>query len=399
MHTLLTISLALATLSLMLTVATHFSVARVRKKTRTSGATPGISILKPLKGIDDGLYENLASLARQDYPDFELVIGCEDASDPALAVVQRLRRDLPHVKIRICTGAPRRGLNPKVNQLWWLSERASHDLLLISDASVRARPGYLAAMVSELSDPSVGLVSSVLRGAGEQNLGARLDNLHMNSFVVRGVCGAATLMGHACVVGKSMLFRRSHLNELGGFAVVNDVLAEDYVLGRRFAEAGFRVALSSHALESITSRRTLREFCERHLRWSQMRRRLQPLLYFAEPLHSPVPWLLAALALAPAGAAPGLAGVIAAAALAGLSLRLASDALVVRALGGSPLGVKDYAAILLKDVLCIGIWAVGAVKRTVSWRGVALRIGSGSRLSAPESEPIEASCPRALTRT
>src|SRR5689334_20746096 len=124
--------LALGIVSLLFRFVTEACVGVVRRRNPGSGALPSISVLKPMKGVDESLYDNLASFARQKYPAFELVLGCEDTMDPALGVARRVKREHPAVPMTIVAGGRPIGHNPKINNLAQLFRAARHDWVLVS---------------------------------------------------------------------------------------------------------------------------------------------------------------------------------------------------------------------------------------------------------------------------
>lgn len=62
---------------------------------------PGVSIIRPLKGLDPNLYENLESSFLQEYSNYEIIFSVHDKNDQALRVVNELVQKYPAVPVQI----------------------------------------------------------------------------------------------------------------------------------------------------------------------------------------------------------------------------------------------------------------------------------------------------------
>ncbi|NVJ06762.1 glycosyltransferase [Myxococcus sp. AM001] len=336
---------------------------------------PGISILKPLCGVDDDLEANLAQFAGLDYAGvYEVVLGVKDARDPAFAVARAAVARWPHVmRLEVQEGEP--GRNPKVNQLITLADRARHDVLVISDSNTRVAPGYLEELAQAFADPEVGCVTHPVSGIGERTFGSLLDNLHLAASAAAGMIAAKRLAGQDLVVGKSMALRREDVDALGGFFSVKDVLAEDYVIGQWVTrKLGRRVVMAHTPVFNVSLRKSVLSFFQRYLRWSVIHRTaVSPGTYLAQALLNPTPLALLGAMLAPAPDTAALCLVVALG-------KVAVDLSTVRALRPQPLSWDAVPAVFAKDALLFAAWSYALFSRTVSWRGTRLRVGRGTRL-------------------
>ncbi len=339
-----------------------------------AGAASAVSVLKPLSGADEALYENLRSFFVQDHSKYELVFGVTSANDPALAVVARLQREHPRVRCQVVIHEGSAALNPKVRNLLGMLPHAAHDLVLISDSNVRAPAHYVSELARLHAAGNVGIVTNLFAGCGERTLGAALENVQLNGFCAAG-SALPTLTGDAAVIGKSTLFSRAELDRLGGLSRLACVLAEDFILGKMFQNAGLRVLIAPTVLANPNCDLALRTTFARHLRWAMLRWRLRPVAALLEPVTSPL------LMLAFAWRLFGVA------ALLWLVL-----VLLVRDLGGWVAlrgWQRAWIPVLLgpvRELVAPLAWLVGALKRHVTWRGQRLRLSAGTLLYAETSK-------------
>ena len=342
-------------------------------------ALPPVTILKPVKGLEELLEQNLRTFYEQRYPNaIEVVVSSTERDDPALAVARRVARDYPAISTRFVLSDPSAGLNPKVANLRGTLDTAEHNLVLQCDANVRVRPDYLHRVVSELIDGHGQLLTSMVVGVGEQSAGAAMENLQLSAFIAPAMCLVLRVFGVTCVVGKSMLFRRTELAELGGLEAVKDILAEDYVLGDLYARAGKRALLSSTTAENVNVDATVDRFMSRHARWLKMRVVINVPAFVADLLGNPV--ALATFATLVSGFDLRFVG----ANLAIIAVKMAGDGWLVRRTRGTPMKLRHLLLAPVKDVLMGAMWPYAAVSRSIEWRGAKLRIGKMTRLRADD---------------
>ena len=334
-----------------------------------------ISVLKPLKGIDDGIEENLRTFFLLDYPVFELIFSISDPEDPVRGVVERLIKKYPFVSARLIVGDVDVGPNPKVNNLVRSYQEARYDWLLISDSNVRVPRNYLKRLTAHL-DAGVGLVTAIVSGKDPIGFGAHLEAVYLNTFYARGMLLAAKV-GRPCVIGKSMLFRRSVANRFGGIKILAKYLAEDFMAGEAMRMLGFRVVIASDPIHQRIGVYSVREFLLRHLRWGRIRKAQAPFTFLIEPwFGSFVSGFLGACAFQSFGLLSGSMFLV-----AHFLIWSSCDFFLMKKMG-SELGVLTPAAWFVREIFAVPLWFCIALDNTVNWRGRRLKVQPGGILEA-----------------
>jgi ceramide glucosyltransferase len=339
---------------------------------KSARPTQPVSILKPLRGTDPEMYENFRSHCLQDYPEYEIIFGVSDASDPAIQLVEQLKSEFPQRTIQLMICSENLGTNTKVSNLAQMVRAAHHEYLVVSDSDIRVEPDYLRRVLASLADPSVGLATCLYRGVANTALGSRLEALSISTDFTPGVLVAQTVEnGIRFGLGSTLAFRRRDLKAIGGFEAIVDYLADDYQIGNRIAALGLRVVLSEIVVETFLARYTFRGFLDHQLRWARTIRDSRFWGFVGTGLTFGLPW--AALTLIFAKGAAWAWSLFACTVM----LRIAVAIVVGRFVLRDPQLMRSLALIPLRDLLALLVWMGSFAGHGVIWRGDRFRLENG----------------------
>lgn len=333
----------------------------------------GVSILKPLAGLDEGLEPNLRTFFEQEYRgEWEILFAVREGTDQSVPIVRKLQAEFPHVRSRLIIAGEPPYANAKVWSLDRMMHEASHDLLIMSDSDMRvANPHMLTVIAAEFQDDEkLGVATCPYRAYAGASIWSRLEAIGMNTEFFGGVFVARMLEGVRFALGPTIAARRRCLEAIGGFDTLSEYLAEDFVMGKFAAEAGWNVILSSYVVEHHIGSEDFEKNAAHRIRWNRSTRRSRPAGYIGQLFTNPLPLGILFAAVAPK---------VWTALLFTVALRVLAGKAVSEV--GLRLRTLDVPLLLAQDLLSFAFWIGGFFGNTIVWRGIRYRLESNGKFT------------------
>jgi ceramide glucosyltransferase len=338
---------------------------------------PPVTVLKPLCGKEPRLYECLLSFCEQDYPDMQIVFGVGDSEDGAIAVVEQLIAEFPGRDLALMVNGGMHGSNLKVGNLINMARLAKHDIIVVSDSDTLVARDCLAQIVTPFNDAATGAVTCLYKAAPAANLASKLGALFINDWFLSSAVVDARMRDVAYCFGPLSAVRRGALDAIGGFAALGSQLADDFMMGRLIAAAGYKVRLS-HVVPSTVVAENFRSLFWHELRWARTVKAVKPGEHFLSAVMEPLPLLAVLLLPYPRLGGWAILGVV-------IMLRVALHYLLRARFR------FDYPAcpwlLPLRECLCFAVWVASFLGSNIRWRHRRFAIGSGGEL-IPLSMPV-----------
>ncbi len=369
-------SAGLAVAGVAQTVAGWYAARQVMQARAIASSRPPMTVLKPLHGDEALLEQALATFCGQDYPAMQLVFGVQRATDPAIAVVERLRLRFPSLDMALVVDPTRHGENRKIDNLINMLPFARHDVLVMSDSDMHVAPDYLTRVADAMSVPGTGLVSSIYTGLpARRRLSALLGAAYINQIFASGAL-VGRFLGRQDCLGATMALTRDTLARIGGFEALSPYVADDGVLGRKVRELGLNVRMADTVPATTVAEIGMLALLRHELRWARTIRAMEPYLFVLSLLQYPAFWaMLAALLTGGSGWSLILLALV-------LVLRAAGGRAIERALRAAP---TPLWLAPLRDTISVIVTAAAYMGSEVAWRGHVLNTSADRRLTRTET--------------
>ncbi len=324
-----------------------------------------VSLMISVSGLNEGAWENWSSLCQQNYPNYEVLFGVTDPQDSAVPLLKKLTATFPD-RVRLFVGLEPRGVNYKDSNLSYLLEESQHEFIIFADGDIRVNPDYIRTVITPLVDGKADVVTSVYIGYDPQHLSAAVASLGRCVDFIPSLLIARQLdRGLRLTVGVTIATRKSTLANFGGLHL--NRIGSDYNLGKRAAEAGYKVELSPYVLEWDTGRESLKQVFVRELRWARTIRYNRGAQYYTMVFCYGSVYCIPLLFIS------GFADWAVIACLTTIIIRYMQILVSILSMN-CPKLLRWLWIVPLRDLLSFIIWIMGGFGQLVYWQGRYLRI-------------------------
>lgn len=359
-------------------------IARLRRPVSHSGKIAvgreeGVTILRPLCGLENHIEVTLRAVLTLDHPRYEVIFCVSRPDDPVIPLARVAMAQNSVCDARLLIGDDRISANPKLNNVVKGWKVAKYDRIVMSDSNVLTPPTYLQEL-EEVCTPQAAFICSPPLGDRIDGFAAALEGAFLNTHQARWQL-LADAMGMAFVQGKTIAMRRSEMETMGGLAALAAEPAEDAAATKAAQRAGRGVRLVVRPFAQPLGARRFGDVWRRQVRWARLRRASFPMLFLPEILTGFLPAALAALTLVLLGALPFWSLPLLAVIWYGAEYTLA------RAYDW-PRGPAMTLACLLRDLLLPLIWLEGWIGDGFVWRGNVMNT-EAEVVAEPASEAFQ----------
>jgi ceramide glucosyltransferase len=367
---------------------------------------PSVTLIRPIKGIDPGLEENVLAGLHHGYPGtVETLFVFDEESEPAVATVKRAlaawrpSKTDDTARILYC-GPPPDGRTGKLNAMIAAYAQSRGELVAFADSDIRPDRTALKALVETLlsARDSGSAFAPVKVSDPPLTVGDVGYALLINGLYGHAAAAAATRHGGELpfIMGQFMIFRRRALAAIGGLESAEGQLVDDMYIGARVKAAGFRNLVCSRSVPIIQHGMSLGDFYRTYVRWLAFSRTGLPGMAFklSSWVRGAVFWVGLLLALGCTLLAYWVPALLAL--LAPLSITASINRLH-RALGGARLSARrqwvGWAVLAMAPAVLLTV----LFRREVTWRGRAYRLSASSHLDPERALPVD-TCPACRRR-
>ncbi len=333
-----------------------------------------ITLIRPIRGLNDGIREALESIAESDVcRRLEILIAMESSDDPAYPIAVEFSQYKKERNVSIILTGPSRGRMGKMHNMIEAFPKAKSLFVVFSDADAWASPALIRETARAFGSGYDAVFAlpyyAEPRNAAEISFAVALNH----GFSTPAALSYYLLKFPFCA-GAWMGFSKKIIEKIGGLESFEKRIADDYALQMAVSKSGGKHVFLNRPVFFRETTKDVKDTLQHLSKWASIIHSCLPNLYFIAPVFSPTHAALFFLIFAWMTNQHVLAAAVLfiLTILSRILVGIIQDLRVARKM----MPFYSYLSIPVFDLAATGIWLSG-FRRNINWRNKNYRLSPG----------------------